>query len=700
MLLDLQPEEPRPKKRLSMVQAYSKKYYQTVLKPIADSRYEEHLRDAQAHNYTPMKQLDHSNKVVAEHWAQEPQTIIDEIARYREYLYLHPEGSDEESDDSFEDDGSDDEELDCQAATGRTLTPLLQELQRRTGYVGALILAAPDPARGGELSTISLFIGKTPHGMDWGQHYTRDLWRQHIEDPLVAFAGLVYPPEKREEFRLAGVSVHISATEAAYVNSQAPTPSAQTSRSISRTPAGPSTRSTFRQTSIPNNNTLVEQAMALDSREERQRVESDTDVANQLGNESDGGTPWEMDKLLTRTQMSQILAEKSYYGRNKAYNIIRNKRELDALGLQKCAKEVVDWQPKKKTAQPNTTSSPSRSPSPTAMFPSAAFLPHTQDDDFEGNLGANSQREDSPERQSCSRSPSPNAHNQSPHASPTVLPVDNNTRPSPRPPSSHDGSTSPQRPDSPTVPMAPQRPDSPMVPSSPQQPASPIVADISPVDEGSKSRPPAHASLATLRPSLADTHETRSRWPAWMSEIVPAMEEVAPASEELSAAMKAWVEFEDLMGYPDSLAKKNVLSSEHRPHDVHAWVKAHRKPRAMPDVTDRVDEFAKEWREWWDGLQPKTDQPASFDARNITDYSELQKASRNGIFLLLASLVWWGGGVLDQGEEKMRVWRAAVQEFASVVQFFNNHLKNASGRKRARKGSEISTHTTKRTRKG
>ncbi|KAF7985864.1 hypothetical protein HWV62_43722 [Athelia sp. TMB] len=112
MLLNLHPEVPKPKKRLSMMQAYSKKYYPTVLKPIADSRYEEHLRDAKENNYKPMKPLEHSNKVVAEYWKKEPQTIIDEIAEYWEYLYLHPEAADRNDESEYSNDDPEDDWLD------------------------------------------------------------------------------------------------------------------------------------------------------------------------------------------------------------------------------------------------------------------------------------------------------------------------------------------------------------------------------------------------------------------------------------------------------------------------------------------------------------------------------------------------------------------------------------------------------------
>ncbi|KAF7984921.1 hypothetical protein HWV62_9823 [Athelia sp. TMB] len=565
-----------------------------------------------------------------------------------------------------------------QAATSRTFTPLLKELNKRTGYVGALILAAPDPARGGELSTISLFIGKTPYRMDWGQYYTRDLWGKHVEDPLIEFASLIYPPEKRKDFRLPGASIHVPAAEDdTYVNSQGPsraTSMARASHSISSAPSGPSTRSASRKTSIPARNTHIEELETFASDEDSSSAEGNTNHADQFDDKVDSDPPWERDELLTKKQLSEIMSEKSDYGRNRAYNIIRNERAMAALGVQVLAREVVAERPKETTVRANTTSPTSRSPTPSVVSPSvpSAFLSHAPDD-LEGNLGTNSQREDSSEPQSYS---CPLSHSGNP-----------------------DVPTSPQRPDSPTVPTSPQRPESPTVPASPQRPDTPVVSQTPPSGKGSKAQTRLHASLLTLRPSLANSHETRSRWPGWMGEIVRAMEEVAPASEELSGAMEAWVEFEDMMEYPDTLAKKNVLSSERRPNDVHAWVKAHRKPKAMPDVTDRVDAFAKEWREWWDGLQPMTAQPQSLDARDVAEYSELQKAGRNGIFLLLVSLVWWGGAVSDGGEEKMGAWRESVEEFAAVVRFFNSHLKTASGRKRGRASSEISSNAAKRTRK-
>lgn len=69
-----------------------------------------------------------------------------------------------------------------------------------------------------------------------------------------------------------------------------------------------------------------------------------------------------------------------------------------------------------------------------------------------------------------------------------------------------------------------------------------------------------YETLAALRPSLAETHHTIARWPAWMKEMVPALEEVGPGCQELSEALEVWVEFEDVMSYPESKVNLSHLA--------------------------------------------------------------------------------------------------------------------------------------------
>lgn len=111
-LLNLQPKVTKPKKRLSMVQAYSKKYFPTKLQTIAQSRYQDHLHDVEAGLVDKLKPLDHRNKLVREFWESETQEVKEEIAAYREKLYLQGalsdedgEGDSEVSDGEYHEDG-------------------------------------------------------------------------------------------------------------------------------------------------------------------------------------------------------------------------------------------------------------------------------------------------------------------------------------------------------------------------------------------------------------------------------------------------------------------------------------------------------------------------------------------------------------------------------------------------------------------
>lgn len=130
-----------------------------------------------------------------------------------------------------------------------------------------------------------------------------------------------------------------------------------------------------------------------------------------------------------------------------------------------------------------------------------------------------------------------------------------------------------------------------------------------------------------------------------------------------------------------------MLSSHNQPSDVQKWIKGHRKAAEMPDVSLDVNDFAQKWRTWWDSLNPERD-PASETSPDISEYAELRKAGRNGLFLLILTLVWWGAAAADQGEERMNTWRTAVSDFTATVKFFNRDMREAPERKRPRDNTE------------
>lgn len=84
--------------------------------------------------------------------------------------------------------------------------------------------------------------------------------------------------------------------------------------------------------------------------------------------------------------------------------------------------------------------------------------------------------------------------------------------------------------------------------SSPQHPpSSPVRSNLS-------------ATLA--RESLSKRYPSSSRWPPWMKGIIPVMEGLGPKCAALSDAMEAWVEFEDLMGHPDSKVRRTSIHDD------------------------------------------------------------------------------------------------------------------------------------------
>lgn len=111
-MLDLRPtnRKAKSKKKLTLLQAYSKKYFLSKLKPIADSRYQEHLLEVNAGFAAKLTPLDHRNRIIKELWAKEPEDVKQKIEIYREHRLTHGASSDEKGSD--EDDSEDDSDED------------------------------------------------------------------------------------------------------------------------------------------------------------------------------------------------------------------------------------------------------------------------------------------------------------------------------------------------------------------------------------------------------------------------------------------------------------------------------------------------------------------------------------------------------------------------------------------------------------
>lgn len=100
------------------------------------------------------------------------------------------------------------------------------------------------------------------------------------------------------------------------------------------------------------------------------------------------------------------------------------------------------------------------------------------------------------------------------------------------------------------------------------------------------------------------------------------------------------------------------------------WTQTRRRDYARcPDISAlEAKKYIEQWRIWWKGLQPEWRRgagilpPAIYDCAN-SDWGKLRQGGKNGVFLVLMSLVWWG---LSPG--KKRDWDATVIEVKLVLE--------------------------------
>ncbi|KAF7969802.1 hypothetical protein HWV62_25985 [Athelia sp. TMB] len=305
--------------------------------------------------------LDHHNKTVRDLWNQEPQDIKDKIAAYRDHQdekeqvgSQDEEGCPEDREggviENLKDKAKVKEHLcaaemkakeynECQRGTTAALTPILKELHERMGYVGALVLAAPDGTRGGELSTI--------------RHPNANLCSDVPPEPA---------PEAREALRLPAVSVHVTADD---------TPAAS-SRGTSQVPscAAPSATTSCTQPASISHASSSSPAVGQKKQGEKITLDEDPDSDEDEDSSEDENRelevdteykPWKNDRELTEEEIRNIEREKMPRDRERAYNMFRNKRELDKLGLAAMSRDLLSWAAKQNesgTESPQKTLAP------------------------------------------------------------------------------------------------------------------------------------------------------------------------------------------------------------------------------------------------------------------------------------------------------------------------------------------------------
>ncbi|KAH7924725.1 hypothetical protein BV22DRAFT_987241, partial [Leucogyrophana mollusca] len=153
--------------------------------------------------------------------------------------------------------------------------------------------------------------------------------------------------------------------------------------------------------------------------------------------------------------------------------------------------------------------------------------------------------------------------------------------------------------------------------------------------------------------------------PQWLVEAIEFLNGADDSSEwnDLVVGLSA---LERLLGFPMGL----------RPSEVTSWIKSGRHCDRCPVIEDE-EKFGEDVEQWWVYLQPGWRLPLGEDDVSVSvtslsqeipsegeNWSELQKGSTNGFFLILLCLAWWNTALQDssRGDEELEHKYLAVFE--------------------------------------
>jgi hypothetical protein len=107
----------------------------------------------------------------------------------------------------------------------------------------------------------------------------------------------------------------------------------------------------------------------------------------------------------------------------------------------------------------------------------------------------------------------------------------------------------------------------------------------------------------------------------------------------------------------------------------------------------KATEFAVEWREWWDTLQPSWRVGGSGtsqrDCPANADWKVLQRGGSNGIFIILMCLSWWSK--VATSPKLREVFDTAVEDVVWVFEHVCMSIPISAGSKRAADDSDTNS---------
>ncbi|KAJ8472367.1 hypothetical protein ONZ51_g8553 [Trametes cubensis] len=144
--------------------------------------------------------------------------------------------------------------------------------------------------------------------------------------------------------------------------------------------------------------------------------------------------------------------------------------------------------------------------------------------------------------------------------------------------------------------------------------------------------------------------------PEWVSDAKTYLLSISK-DQRWCNAVKVWMKFEEILGYPSGQGPDSRLPTKKRPMQVRQWIQAHRQYEKPPTV--KATEYGATWVLWWRELQPEIRLDAAgglqrppVDVLKGGSWGVLRRGGPNGFFLVLLALSWWVKSAVDGRDVK------------------------------------------------
>ncbi|KAI0323656.1 hypothetical protein GY45DRAFT_1226980, partial [Cubamyces sp. BRFM 1775] len=146
--------------------------------------------------------------------------------------------------------------------------------------------------------------------------------------------------------------------------------------------------------------------------------------------------------------------------------------------------------------------------------------------------------------------------------------------------------------------------------------------------------------------------------PGWVREAYNYME-AKKFGDDFTCAIEWWTVIERQHGWKTST---KGLGTEHRPPEVSHWLRVLRRNLHCSPPIASESAYSAAWWCWWSGLQPSWRMPNG-GGRPVAcgdgAWGDLRSPGKNGLLMVLLSLVWWRDTATDA---TMQDWSAAAAD--------------------------------------